>query len=217
VVRTVVCAVVLSLILFYRVISTVGNVWSASLAKRVGLIQAMVATHLPSSIFLALLPAPPQLSYTICLLVARAVLNSMDQAPRSAFLSVVVLPQERTAVMGVVNILKTLSQSAGPWATGLLADHGHFWVAFVAAGSLKGTYDLLLLAFFAGRVHQPPDTGLAGQTNADAVEQASRAPETAPDISEDASDAGVTSATRITSNAEEGAVAKIPFRSSGSN
>lgn len=206
---------------FDRFISTVGNIWSASLAKRVGLIPAMVATHLPSSIFLALLPAPPQLSFTICLLVARAVLNSMDQAPRAAFLSIVVLPQERTAVMGVVNILKTLSQSAGPWATGLLAGHGHFWVAFVAAGSLKGTYDLLLLALFAGRVHQPPETGPAGQTDADATEPQTRdsirAPETNPDIPEDESDTNVTSATRIACKAEEGTVARSPFGPSGSN
>jgi hypothetical protein len=78
----------------------------------------------------------------------------MDQAPRSAFLSVVVLAEERTAVMGVVNILKTLSQSGGPWLTGLLADNNRFWVAFAVAGSLKGAYDILLLVFFAGRVHQ---------------------------------------------------------------
>jgi len=144
----------------------------------------------------------------------------MDQAPRSAFLSIVVLPQERTAVMGLVNILKTLSQSAGPWTTGLLAGHGHFWVAFVAAGSLKGTYDLLLLAFFAGRVHQPPDTGL-GQTNTDAVGtptgDSSRAPETDPNILEDESDAGDTSTARTTSEAEDGAVAKNHVGLSGSN
>ncbi len=54
--------------------------------------------------------------------------------------------------MGVVNILKTLSQSSGPSLTGVLAGNNHFWVAFVAAGSLKATYDLLLLAFFGGRV-----------------------------------------------------------------
>ena len=54
--------------------------------------------------------------------------------------------------MGVVNILKTLSQSSGPSVTGVLAGNNHFWVAFVAAGSLKATYDLLLLAFFGGRV-----------------------------------------------------------------
>lgn len=132
--------------------STLGNVFASSLAKRLGLIQAMVFTHLPSSIFLALLPVPSGLALTICLLVGRSVLNSMDQAPRSAFLSIVVLPEERTAVMGVVNILKTLSQSSGPSLTGVLAGNDHFWVAFVAAGSLKAAYDLLLLAFFGGRV-----------------------------------------------------------------
>lgn len=111
----------------------------------------MVTTHLPSSIFLAVLPVPRGLSATICLLVARSVLNSMDQAPRSAFLSIAVRPEERTTIMGVVNVLKTLSQSGGPWLTGVLAGHDHFWVAFVAAGSLKATYDVLLLVFFAGK------------------------------------------------------------------
>lgn len=135
-----------------RFVSTLGTVFAASLAKRLGLIQAMVATHLPSSIFLGLLPVPSGLPLTICLLVGRSVLNSMDQAPRSAFLSRVVLPEERTAVMGVVNILKTLAQSSGPSVTGVLAGRDHFWVAFVAAGSLKAAYDLGLLAFFGGRV-----------------------------------------------------------------
>jgi hypothetical protein len=114
----------------------------------------MVATHFPSSIFLALLPVPNRLPLTICFLVGRAVLNSMDQAPRSAFLSLVVRAEERTAVMGIVNILKTLSQSGGPWVTGVLAGRGHFWVAFVAAGSLKAAYDVLLLVFFAGKIHE---------------------------------------------------------------
>ncbi|KAF2471269.1 para-aminobenzoate synthase [Lindgomyces ingoldianus] len=135
-------------------ISTIGNIFASSLAKRIGLIQAMVVTHLPSSIFLALLPVPRTLSLTICLLVARACLNSMDQAPRSAFLSVVVLPEERTAVMGIVNILKTLSQSGGPAITGLLAGQDHFWVAFVCAGSMKAAYDLGLLACFAGKARE---------------------------------------------------------------
>jgi hypothetical protein len=113
----------------------------------------MVATHLPSSIFLALLPLPSNLAPTISLLVGRSILNSMDQAPRSAFLALIVLPEERTAVMGVVNILKTLAQSSGPSVTGVLAGNGRFWVAFVVAGGLKGAYDLMLLAFFGGKVH----------------------------------------------------------------
>lgn len=113
----------------------------------------MVCTHLPSSLFLAALPLAPNLGTTIPLLIGRSMLSSMDQAPRSAFLSAIVLPGERTAVMGVVNIAKTMSQSAGPTVTGWLAGEGRFWVAFVVAGGLKGAYDVLLLGMFGGRVH----------------------------------------------------------------
>jgi para-aminobenzoate synthetase len=101
----------------------------------------------------------------------------MDQAPRSAFLSLIVLPEERTAVMGVVNILKTLAQSSGPSVTGILAGRNHFWVAFVVAGSLKAAYDLMLLAFFGGRV-RPREDG-SGEDSNDA------ASESASDIAED--------------------------------
>lgn len=125
----------------------------------------MVTTHLPSSVFLALLPLPSGLAWTICLLIGRSVLNSMDQAPRSAFLALIVLPEERTAVMGIVNILKTLAQSAGPAVTGLLADRGRFWVAFVVAGGLKAGYDVMLLAFFGGRVRGRKENGAEGDGN----------------------------------------------------
>jgi hypothetical protein len=78
-------------------------------------------------------------SWAIFLLIARYTLATVDQAPRSAFLSAAVLPEERTAVMVVVNVAKSLSQSAGPLITGALAGGGRFWVAFVVAGSLKIT------------------------------------------------------------------------------
>lgn len=77
----------------------------------------------------------------------------MDVAPRSAFLAAVVLPNERTAVMGTINVVKTFSQSIGPSITGILADRQLFWVSFVAAGALKATYDLGLLAVFWGHTH----------------------------------------------------------------
>lgn len=124
------------------------NIFAASLAKRIGLVKTMVFTHLPSAIFLGLLPAPTSLLFTIILLVARACLSSMDQAPRSAFLSAIVKPSERTAVMGIVNVVKTLSQSGGPVITGVLSQSGRFWIAFVVAGAMKATYDVGLLAMF---------------------------------------------------------------------
>lgn len=108
----------------------------------------MVFTHLPSALFLALIPIPNNVYASLTFLILRACTQSMDTAPRSAFLAAIVLPAERTAVMGTVNVVKTTAQSLGPLITGLLADRGLFWVSFVAAGSLKATYDLGLLAVF---------------------------------------------------------------------
>ena len=74
----------------------------------------------------------------------------MDQAPRQAFLAAAVLPSERTTTMGIVNIAKTLSQSAGPAITGWLAGTGRFWMAFIVAGAMKTSYDLTMLKMFTG-------------------------------------------------------------------
>lgn len=128
--------------------ASIGNVFASSIAKRIGLVKTMVFTHLPSAIFLAMIPLPSSLVLTTIFLVARSSLSSMDQAPRSAFLSAVVLPEERTAVMGIVNTVKTMSQSSGPLITGALAGGGRFWVAFVVAGALKAGYDLGMLTMF---------------------------------------------------------------------
>jgi MFS family permease len=130
-------------------VSSMGNIFASSVAKRIGLVRAMVFTHLPSAVLLALLPVPPSLVLTVIILVLRASLASMDQAPRSAFLSAVVRPEERTATMGIVNTVKTMSQSSGPLITGILAENGRFWIAFVVAGSLKASYDLGMLRMFA--------------------------------------------------------------------
>lgn len=130
------------------IMSSIGNIFASAISKRIGLVRTMVFTHLPSAVFLALLPAPRAVWLTVALLVGRGTLASMDQAPRSAFLSKVVAAEERTAVMGIVNVVKTLSQSGGPTVTGILAGEGRFWIAFVVAGTMKASYDLGLMTFF---------------------------------------------------------------------
>jgi len=72
----------------------------------------------------------------------------MDQAPRSAFIAAVVKPEERTAVMGITSMLRTLAATAGPTVTGILAGDDRFWIAFVAAGALRIAYDIGLWAMF---------------------------------------------------------------------
>lgn len=74
----------------------------------------------------------------------------MDVAPRSAFVAAIVLPNERTAIMGIINVVKTFTAGLGPGLTGVLFDHNLAWTAFVMAGSLKVVYDLGMLAVFKG-------------------------------------------------------------------
>ncbi|KIW67698.1 hypothetical protein PV04_06930 [Phialophora macrospora] len=131
------------------VISALSIFVASAISKRIGNVKTMVFTHLPSAVCLALIPIPSTLGGALVFLVGRACTQVMDVAPRSAFLAAIVLPHERTAVMGTINVVKTCAQSLGPVITGILGTKNHFWVAFVAAGSLKATYDLGLLAVFA--------------------------------------------------------------------
>lgn len=133
-----------------NIISSISNLAASSLAKRIGLIKTMVFTHLPSAIFLALIPLPSHAWLSMTFLILRSCMQNMDQAPRQAFLSAAVLPSERTAIMGLVNVVKTLSQSGGPIATGWLAGIGKFWIAFLIAGAMKASYDLAMLKMFLG-------------------------------------------------------------------
>lgn len=129
-------------------LSSLSTVFAAPLANRLGLINTMVFTHLPSSAAVLFFPFPHSIHLTVALFFLRTGLNNMDQAPRSAFIAAVVKPEERTAVMGITSMLRTLAATAGPSVTGLLAGHKRFWVAFVAAGSLRIGYDLGLWAMF---------------------------------------------------------------------
>lgn len=110
--------------------------------------QAMVFTHLPSTIFTALIPLPRDATTAIVFLIFRALTHSMDVAPRAAFLAGVILPKERTTVLGLINVLKTCTSSVGPVGVGILVDKNLFWVAFVGAGCLKVVYDLGMLVSF---------------------------------------------------------------------
>lgn len=142
-----------------NIVSSVSHLVASSISKRIGLIKTMVLTHMPSAIFLSLIPLPSNAFLAMTFLVLRASTQSMDQAPRQAFLAAVVLPGERTAVMGVVNVVKTMSQSGGPVTTGWLAGTNRFWVSFLVAGALKVSYDLTMLKMFLGHRVNSEDEG----------------------------------------------------------
>lgn len=129
-------------------VGSFGSLGGSSIAKRLGPLVTMVVTHLPSSTILGLLPLPNTASLTLLLLIIRSCTSTMDVAPRQAFLSAVVLKEERTAVMGLVNVVKTAAQITGPFVTGHLAQQGRQWICFVVASALKVSYDLGILATF---------------------------------------------------------------------
>lgn len=74
----------------------------------------------------------------------------MDVAPRAAFLADVLPAEQRTAIMGTINVVKTTSSSVAPLLTGVLSSNGKLWVSFVLAGCLKMIYDLGILVTFGG-------------------------------------------------------------------
>lgn len=137
------------------VLAAISSVFAGPLSRKIGLVNTMVFTHIPSSAAVLFFPLPPNLIFTVLLLFIRAGLNNMDQAPRSAFIAGVVKPEERTAAMGITSIIRTLAAMTGPTLTGILAGNDSFWIAFVAAGACRLAYDIGLYVLFVNvKLHQ---------------------------------------------------------------
>ncbi|RKU40424.1 hypothetical protein DL546_002518 [Coniochaeta pulveracea] len=124
------------------------TIFAGPLSRRIGLVNTMVFTHIPSSAAVLVFPYPQSVAATFALLLVRLGLNNMDQPPRTALIATVVKPEERTAVMGITGTLRTVASTVGPTVTGFLAGDDRFWIAFVVAGALRLAYDLGLFAMF---------------------------------------------------------------------
>ncbi|KAL2160722.1 hypothetical protein VTH06DRAFT_919 [Thermothelomyces fergusii] len=129
-------------------LSSLSNVFAGPLARYIGLVNTMVFTHIPSSAAVLVFPLAQTAPLAFALLLVRVGLNNMDQGPRAALIAAVVRPEERTAVMGITGVLRTLASTTGPTITGLLASGGRFWIAFVVAGALRLAYDVGVFAMF---------------------------------------------------------------------
>jgi MFS family permease len=126
------------------------------LARRFGLVNTMVFTHLPSNVFLALVPFAPSLWSVFALLVLRSLLSQMDVPTRSSYVMAVVQPEERPAAASVTSVPRSLATAAAPLLSGWLIGVSTFGWPLVAAGTLKGAYDLMLLGSFA-RIKPPEE------------------------------------------------------------
>ncbi len=128
---------------------------AARVAGRIGLLNTMVFTHLPSSVLLMLIPAMPSLKLAILCLLARQSLSQMDVPTRQSYLMAVVDPQERTAASSLTNVARNVAQALTPGLAGYAMDALSLGLPFVFGGGLKIAYDLLLLAAF--RAVKPPE------------------------------------------------------------
>ncbi|MDA1002473.1 MAG: MFS transporter [Chloroflexi bacterium] len=129
------------------------------LAARIGLIETMAYTHLPSNVALLLVPLAPSLWLALLLLFIRSALSQMDVAPRTTYIVSVVTAEERAAAVSVTNVVRSLSTAVGPSLGGALLTAGPFGLPLVVAGAVKGVYDVSLLLLFRRvpvRDEQPP-------------------------------------------------------------
>jgi MFS family permease len=119
---------------------------AARIARRIGLLNTMVFTHLPSNVLLILVPLMPTLPLAITVLLLRFSISQMDVPTRQAFVIAAVDPAERTAAAGITGVARTTGAALAPIvAMPLIASLAHDWIPFVAAGALKIVYDLALL------------------------------------------------------------------------
>jgi len=122
---------------------------ASRLAARFGLINTMVATHLPSNLLLILVPLMPTLPLAVAVLLVRFSISQMDVPARQSYIMAVVTPEERSAAGGITGVARTLGAAMSPLFVGLLfARPALINLPFFIAGILKIIYDLLLYKAF---------------------------------------------------------------------
>jgi MFS family permease len=147
----------MSLVMFAGGLLQAGSsILAARVGARVGLLNTMVFTHLPSNVLLLSVPLMPSLGGAIAVLLARFALSQMDVPTRQAYISTMVDPEERTAAAAFTNTSRYLARPFGPAIGTALMQNVALGAPFVAAGALKCVYDLILWRVFK-RVPLPED------------------------------------------------------------
>ena len=113
------------------------------LAEKIGLLNTMVFTHLPSNVLLALIALAPNIGVAVALLLGRQLLSQMDVPTRQAYIALLVRPEERTAAAAYTNTARYAARPFGALLAGV-AGRAAFGLPFILAGSLKIVYDFAL-------------------------------------------------------------------------
>ncbi len=139
-----------------NILAGISALLAVRMAAKFGLINTMVYTHIPSSIFLMLVPLMPSLPLAIAVLLARFSISQMDVPTRQSYTMAVVAPDERSAASGVTSIVRSMGAELSPSLSGLfISIPGLFSVPFYLCGGLKIVYDLVLYRNF--KALKPPE------------------------------------------------------------
>jgi MFS family permease len=136
-------------------LSAVSFLVAVPIAKRFGLVNTMVFTHIPANVCLVAIPFVDDLGLVVGLLLVRSALSQMDVPTRSSYVMAIVEPHERPAAASVTSVPRSLASAASPLVAGWLLTVSPFGWPLAAAGFVKIAYDLMLLATF--RNVKPPE------------------------------------------------------------
>jgi MFS family permease len=146
-------------VLFFgaNLLSALSFLAAVPLARRFGLLNTMVFTHLPSNVLLILVAFAPTFPIAATLLLLRQALSQMDVPTRQAYTMALVAPEERTAAASVTSLARSVGSSTSPVFSGLLLQGPLLIIGlpFILAGTLKAAYDLTLWSIFRHvRLHE---------------------------------------------------------------
>ena len=133
-------------VIFFAVgiVQSISVLLAARIAERIGLINTMVFTHLPSNVFLILIPFAPNEGVAIGFLLGRVALSQMDVPARQSYVMAVVDAEERTAAAGYTTTARSTAQAVSPSIYGSAAATASSGLPFFLGGGLKILYDILL-------------------------------------------------------------------------
>jgi len=138
-----------------RLLAAGSHLGAAWLAKRIGLINTMVYTHIPSSLLLFTIVASDDFAWAAFFFLLRESLNEMDVPTRQSYVMAVVKPAERLAAAGATNLVRSGGWALAPMFAGVLMQSAGLGVPLVFAGAAKIAYDVLLWREF--RRVKPPE------------------------------------------------------------
>jgi MFS family permease len=144
-----------SILFWSGIFSAASYLLAVPISERFGLVNTMVFTHLPSNLFLMLVPLAPNLAIAIGLLLARSALSQMDVPTRSSYVMAVVTPEESPAAASLTSVPRSFASALSPLLASYLLTLSAFGWPLIIGGALKAAYDLLLLLKF--RKLRPPE------------------------------------------------------------